>query len=110
MKIRFERPSGTAEQSRGLRVDYSAAKRNIPAWRWNLIVLLLLSPVLYFVGRAVLDQVWVSAPGVVELKRATLHAGLDGRIEFIATAGQRVAAGATLATILPALPLPDRKS
>lgn len=112
MKIRFEGPPETADQSRGLRVGYAAARRNIPAWRWNLIVLLLVSPLLYIAGSALLETFRVSAPGIVELKEVTLHAGQSGRIESMLPAGSRVDAGSRLLVIQPPvrdrLPVPPR--
>lgn len=101
MKIRFQDAPNAAEESRGLHVDYVAAKRNIPAWRWNLIVLLVVSPALYLVGTALLDQIWISARGIVEMKETRLHAGQGGQVGFILPPGSRVDAGTTLATITP---------
>lgn len=113
MKVRFEDAPGAAEQSRGLHVDYVAAKRNIPAWRWNLIVLLLLSPALYFLGSALLDQVQISAPAVVELKESRLHPGRGGQVVSVLPEGTRVVTGTLLAILAPlppsaAAPAPPR--
>lgn len=102
MKIRFDNTPTRADESRGIPVDYVAGQRRIPAWRWNLIVVLLASPVIYFLLQALLDRVWISAPGAVELKRVNLHVGHGGQIAFLAAADERVAAGATLAVICQA--------
>lgn len=96
MKISFDRPPATAEESGGMRVPYGPPRRNVPKWRWNLIVLLLLSPFAYFAVKALLAFFFVAAPGVVVLDQAVVKSAAAGRVLRLAGAGERIAAGASV--------------
>ena len=99
MKVRFDEHAGgpdNAARSRGLPVDYPPGQRPISVWRWNLVVLVLLAPMLYFLGRWLLDQWWISAPAAVRLPQSTLRASQDGQVARVASIGTRVPAGASL--------------
>lgn len=97
MKIAFDRPPAAADESGGMRVPYGAPRRNVPKWRWNLIVLLLLSPFIYFGIRALLAWFVVVAPATVVLDQALVKAAVTGRVLRLAPPGERVAAGAPVA-------------
>lgn len=97
MKIAFERPPAAADESGGMRVPYGAPRRTVPKWRWNLIVLLLLSPFIYFGIRGLLAWFVVVAPGTVILDQAQVKAAVAGRVVRLLPPGERVAAGAPVA-------------
>lgn len=99
MKIQFDRPPSAADEAGGLRVAYGAPRRNVPAWRWYLIVFLLLSPFLYF-GAKILWSYWlVTVPGAVVLDQATVRAASAGRVTRLAADGAEVKVGDVVASL-----------
>ena len=41
MKINFDAPPKSAEVSNGIHVNYPAGKRQVPQWRWFLVLALV---------------------------------------------------------------------
>ena len=42
MKINFDAPPTSAQETNGLEVRYAAAKRRVPRWRWYLLLAMVL--------------------------------------------------------------------
>lgn len=111
MKIQFDRPPSAPDEAGGLRVAYGAPRRTVPAWRWYLIVSLLLSPFLYFGAKVVWSYWLVTVPGAVVLDQATVRAASAGRVTRLATDGVEVKAGDPVAVLdNPELALPSGTS
>jgi multidrug resistance efflux pump len=100
VKIRFDTRPERPDEQHGIRVPYAPEKRKPPVWRWYLLLLLFLSPVLYFAWTLVQPQLVVSAPGYLRLNRYPLAAPLPGYVRDLnATEGKRVPRGAPLLRI-----------
>lgn len=103
MKIRFEVPPAAASQSRGLAVRYAEAKRQVPRWRWLLLLVIVLAPVAYFAWRLAQALLWTSAPGVLLLPQSVVKAGVTGVVSSVVDEGVAVARGDVIATIRQAV-------
>jgi len=79
MKIRFHSQPHEPERDDGIKVSYAPAKRNVPKIRWYLILLVVSSPLIYFVTTVLMNNVLVKAQGFVSLKLVEVrsaHAGI----------------------------------
>jgi len=66
MKVSFNPgPGRDPERVDGIKVHYGPSRRPFPRLRWYLLILVVSSPLLYFVALYVRDRVIVSARGVV---------------------------------------------
>jgi multidrug resistance efflux pump len=101
MKIRFDTPPASGQQSQGLAVRYAAAKREVPRWRWYLMLAVIGLPLAYFLARFAAGVWWETAPGFVTLQMSVVRAGAAGLVRDLPAAGSQVQAGATLARIDP---------
>ncbi|QVL36464.1 HlyD family secretion protein [Aminirod propionatiphilus] len=82
MKIRFNTPEGKAADVRaGVRVPYAPAKRAFPRWRWYLVVLLVTSPLLFFLSKVAIGWLMASSPGVVYMERLSVNSPRPAVIE-----------------------------
>jgi HlyD family secretion protein len=99
MKINFDAPPGSAQQSNGLAVRYAAAKREVPRWRWYLMLALVGVPLAYFALRLAAGAWWQAAPGVVVMPTATVRAALTGQVLRVEAPGTGVAVGGALMTV-----------
>jgi multidrug resistance efflux pump len=99
MKIDFHTPpSPTA--ANGLGVRYAPAKRQLAQWRWRLLLLLVLSPLLVFLGRLLYGAVWADMPGFVMMEQTIVKAPLAGRLVRAPLPGTYVQAGDTIAELV----------
>jgi len=96
MKIRFDLPPTASQESNGMAVRYAAAKRQVPRWRWHLLLALVLLPPLYFVARFAAAYWWETAPGFVLMPDAVVKAGASGRIATLLPKGSSVTQGQPL--------------
>lgn len=120
MKIQFDIPPGSAQESNGLAVHYAAARRKVPRWRWYLLLAAVLVPPGYFVVRFGLSYFRETTPAQVIVAQATLRSQAPGRVARIAAEGQSLEPGQPVleletpppveapleAPALPAAPLP----
>lgn len=99
MKISFDPPK-TPDRIDGIRVPYDVRKRFVAKWRWYLVLLLVLSPLLYFAISFVCTSLFVIAPGITRYKTYSLVAPVSGyvRLEPLKE-GNIVAKGQLLGTI-----------
>ncbi|ERP30696.1 HlyD family efflux transporter periplasmic adaptor subunit [Chitinivibrio alkaliphilus] len=82
MKIRFTNNSlNTAERKNGVNVIYSAAKRSFPRIRWLIIVGIVISPLLFFLGMILLNTLYIENTGYVHSLHTHIFAIEDGRVE-----------------------------
>lgn len=93
MKIQFDIPPGSAQESNGLAVHYAAAKRQVPRWRWYLLLAAVLVPPGYFVVRFGLSYLRETTPAQVIVAQATLRSQAPGRVVRIAAEGQMLEPG-----------------
>ncbi|MET0982508.1 MAG: HlyD family efflux transporter periplasmic adaptor subunit [Telluria sp.] len=99
MKIDFASAPAAANLANGLSVAYAPAKRHLAKWRWRLLVLLVLSPLLVFLGRLLYGAVWADMPGFVIMEQTIVKAPLAGRLVRAPQAGTQVRAGELIAVL-----------
>lgn len=111
MKIRFDTPPASAQQSNGLAVRYAAAKREVPRWRWYLMLAVIGLPLAYFAWRFFVAAWWETAPGFVVVPTLTIRAAGAGTVHGIVASGSVVERGAPLLSVEPVAPaLPSAQS
>lgn len=84
MKVSFNtkrQKDPTREQ--GVKVTYAPAKRRAPKWRWYLILLIVSSPLLYFLFNLVFSQVVVTAQGLITLEKIMINSSSTGYVDHI---------------------------
>ena len=117
MKIRFDAPPGAGQDPSGLAVRYAAAKRQVPRWRWYLLLALVLAAPLYLAARFLGGLLFAQVPASVVLEQSVVRVPQAGLIEYVAAPGQALAAGAPVlrmresavsapASQRPSMPLP----
>ena len=101
MKVRFsshKEQDPTREQ--GMKVLYAPGKRAAFRIRWYLILLLVASPFLWFVGKLVLTLALTEAPARIHLPTVEVRTMLAGQVETLyVQPGSRVRAGAKVADL-----------
>lgn len=102
MKIRFDLPPSAPQDSNGMAVRYAAAKRQVPRWRWHLLLALVLLPPLYFAVRFAVAYWWETAPGFVVMPDVVVKAGTTGRIAELLPTGSAVTQGQPLGRLVQA--------
>lgn len=93
MKIQFDKPPGSAQETNGLSVRYAAAKRKVPRWRWYLLLAMVLTPPGYLLTRFMVAYWWETAPAVVITEQVVVRAREAGRVTHISEMGAVVRAG-----------------
>lgn len=96
MKIQFDKPPGSPQETNGLPVRYAAAKRQVPRWRWYLLLAMVLTPPAYFLARFMVTYWWETAPAMVMTEQVVVRASEPGRVTHIADIGAQVRAGQTV--------------
>lgn len=96
MKITFNHPPMVAHETNGLTVRYAPSKRQIASWRWRVLVLLVISPLLVFLARLVYSTIWADMPGFIIMDQAILKAPLSGRLMKSPAVGTYVKEGETI--------------
>lgn len=85
MKVRFFKPEeADPERDQGIQVPYGAAKRHLARWRWYLILLVVASPILYFLFKIGYSSALVTAPAFVRQQQITIRAQSHGYVESVA--------------------------
>lgn len=102
MKIRFNQPeSKNPQDDRGLRIQYSDAKRPGRPWRWYLIVTISGLPLIYLIGLVIWEQVTIEASGRIRVPNFTVRSTVDGYVEQIFVKPlQTVSTGTQLAQLV----------
>ncbi len=90
MKIHFNSPPSKPEESLGLSVRYAPAKRALSKWRWRFIVLLLIWPLLFYLGKYLYSTIWANMPGYVEMEETVLKTPVPGKISHALNVGSSV--------------------
>ncbi len=62
------------------KIKYAPAKRYLAKWQWYLLVLIILSPLLYFAGRVLIDSLTITASGYVSYNTLAVRAPENGYI------------------------------
>ena len=84
MKIKFDRHRHQwPDREGGIKVPYAPVKRAYPRWRWYFVVVLILSPFIYFTSSVVYDRIIVDAPGIVDMPRLEVRAVESGYVKKI---------------------------
>ena len=96
MKIRFSLPPLVAHETNGLTVRYAPSKRPAPNWRWRILVVLVVSPLLIFLARLLYGAVWTDMPGFIIMDQTVLKAPLSGRLIKAPPVGTYVREGETI--------------
>lgn len=99
LKIQFDKPPGSAQETNGLSVRYAAAKRKVPRWRWYLLLAMVLTPPAYLLTRFMVSYWWETAPAIVMTEQVVVRAREAGRVTHIADMGALVRAGQTVIAV-----------
>jgi multidrug resistance efflux pump len=84
MKVRFVEPErADPNRDRGIQVPYAPGKRNLARWRWYLILLVVSSPLLYYIGNMAWSSVLVEAPAIVSQEQITVRANSQGYVDEV---------------------------
>lgn len=104
MKIQFDIPPSSASESNGVAVRYATAKRQVPRWRWYLLLGTVLAVPVYLSVRFLSAFLWASMPAQVMLEQATVRAPVAGAITALVPVGTELRAGYVLAELDASLP------
>lgn len=84
MKISFSsKKTSEGGSENNIKVPYGAAKRVAPKLRWILILLLVATPFILFLGKICWDWFFITSPGMVWMEPITVNAVESGTIEKI---------------------------
>ena len=84
MKVHFNtKRQKDPTRDQGMKVPYAPAKRRAPKWRWYLILLIVSSPLIYFLFKLVFSQVVISAPGLITLEKISINSSGTGYVDQI---------------------------
>lgn len=101
MKVRFT--SGKSRdpfQEKGVRIPYAPARRTFPRWRWYFVVLLVSSPLLFFIAKVSVGVFWATSPGVIFMEKTPINSPTSGVLmEVHLREGQHIALGDVMAKV-----------
>ena len=100
MKIRFDSPPASAEENNGIPVKYDAAKRQVPKWRWYLVLGIVLLIPLYFLYHLLVTTMLRASPGMVVVDQVVMRAPITGQVAEIAKEGDAAAQGQRLVRVV----------
>jgi HlyD family secretion protein len=101
MKIKFDKAPVSPQHNHGVAVSYGSAKRTVAQWRWYLLLLMVLALPLFLVAQFFAGFFLQSTPAMVIAEYAVVRAGMSGRIANVAQAGDHVAVGDPLLSLVP---------
>jgi multidrug resistance efflux pump len=79
------------------KIKYAPAKRHLAKWQWYLLVLIILSPLIYFVSAILIDNLVVIASGYVSYDKILVRAPENGYIKnVLAKEGEYIKLGQCL--------------
>ncbi len=97
MKFSFGSNRGSATTRKDIRVEYAPGRRAVPWIRWCVVLLLVFSPLLFFLYRSLLPWFVVSSPASIAMKRFVVSIPKAGTIlEVPFSAGTDVKKGDVL--------------
>ena len=99
MKIKFSSDPLVAHETNGLAVSYAPSKRNLASWRWRILAIIVMSPLLLFLGRLLYGAVWADMPGFVVMEETVLKSPYSGTLTMTVPVGQQVRPGDTIAKL-----------
>lgn len=99
MKIKFSSDPLVAHETNGLAVSYAPGKRKLSNWRWRILAIIVMSPLLLFLGRLMYGSVWADMPGFVVMEETVLKAPYSGKLTMTVPVGQPVRPGETIAEL-----------
>lgn len=100
MKFSFQKKDIDPAVVQGIRVPYAPARRKAAQWRWYLILLIVSSPLLFFLFKMAKSFVIVDAAGFVSLERVAVNSSSTGIVEtLLVKTGQDVSQGALVARL-----------
>lgn len=101
MKINFDsKKKQNPVYEDGMKIPYAPTKRARAAWRWYIVVIITASPLLFFLGKILLSYIYVSAPGMVFLKKIELNSPETASITKIyIKKGDKIAMGSKVADL-----------
>ena len=100
MKIRFSNRQKDPSVHHGVKIPYAPAKRKAAQWRWYLILLLVSSPLIYFLLRMGLSFVIVTAQGFISLDKIEVNSTVSGIVDNITVKpGQEISTGSVIANL-----------
>jgi len=92
VNINFNRKRRDPDREGQMRVRYAPAKRNLAQLKWRLTLLIVLSPLLYFLSKIILGFFLEPASGFVMLDTYHYQCPADGTVKaFYVEVGQNVA-------------------
>jgi len=84
MKVRFNtKRQKDPTRDQGMKVPYAPAKRRVAQWRWYLIVLVVSSPLIYFLFKLAFSQVVITAQGLITLEKISINSSSTGYVDQI---------------------------
>nr|WP_210736163.1 HlyD family efflux transporter periplasmic adaptor subunit [Shewanella algae] len=96
VKVTYQAAAKAQQPTRdqGLKVDYAPAKRGGMKWRWYLLLLLVIAPVVLLLWVLLRPSLFVLAPGILTSEPLEMRAMQKGRLlELSVQPGSRVDAG-----------------
>lgn len=82
MKINFnKKKQDDPERDREMKVVYAPAKRRIAQFRWYFILLLVGSPLVYFISKMIYLLLIVNAPSFVSLEKININGSITGVVD-----------------------------
>ena len=100
MKFSFQKKEKNPNIVQGIKVPYAPAKRQAAKWRWYLILLIVASPLLYFLFKLILSQVIVTAQGFISLEKVAVNSNSAGTIQKLyVEVGQELTSGSMIAQL-----------
>ena len=85
MKIKFSKNIQSSNNVDGMKVMYPPTKRLLSRWRWYLIILLAVSPLLLILNRVLLNSFFVQTSGTIYLKKINIVAPITGNLMALYT-------------------------
>lgn len=84
MKVRFNtKRQKDPTRDQGMKVPYAPAKRRVAQWRWHLILLVVSSPLIYFLFKLMFSLVIITAQGLVALEKISINSSSTGYVDHI---------------------------
>jgi multidrug resistance efflux pump len=100
LKFSFQKKEKDPNIVQGMKVPYAPAKRQAAKWRWYLILLIVASPLLYFILKLILFQIIVTAQGFISLQKVAVNSNSAGTIQKLyAEVGQELTSGSMIAQL-----------
>lgn len=101
MKVSFLKKEKDPTVVNDMKVPYAPARRHVARLRWYIILLLVSSPLIYFLIKLLMAWIIVGAPGYITMDQVAINSKADGIVERVDVAiGQNIAAGETVVRLV----------